>query len=131
MPGTSSIEMACEKCKKMFETDVIDHIDLSEDAELIKSLKTGKVNRVQCPKCKKVMYLDRSVVVNFEPQDLIVIFDTKAKTKSAQELLKQEYDSVISYNEIFVELGATVEFKVISNLVEFKKLLADHAKQFG
>ena len=123
--------MACEKCKKMFETDVIDHIDLSEDAELIKSLKTGKVNRVQCPKCKKVMYLDRSVVVNFEPQDLIVIFDPTAKTKSAKEILKQQYDSVISYNDIFTELGEGVEFQVINKLDELKKLLADHVKQFG
>lgn len=123
--------MACEKCKKMFETDVIDHIDLSEDAELIKSLKTGKVNRVQCPKCKKVMYLDRSVVVNFEPQDLIVLFDPTAKTKAAKELMKKEYESVISYNEIFTELGDTVEFKVISKLDELKKLLTDHVKQFG
>ena len=55
MVGTSIAEVKCSKCKKMYEADVVDHIDLSEDRDMIKSLKAGKANRTQCPKCKKAL----------------------------------------------------------------------------
>jgi phage FluMu protein Com len=75
MAGTSVAEIKCVKCKKVYESDVIDHIDLSQDREMVKNLRAGKANRVQCPKCKKVQYLNRSIVINFEPANLIVVFD--------------------------------------------------------
>ncbi|MBE0525321.1 MAG: hypothetical protein IH631_00140, partial [Candidatus Thorarchaeota archaeon] len=78
MTRTSTIEVKCEKCKNVYEAEVIEHIDLSEDREIVKALKIGKANRVQCSKCKKVMYLDRSLVVNFDPESLIVLYDPKA-----------------------------------------------------
>ena len=83
---------------------MIDHIDLSEDRDMIKPLKTGKANRVQCPKCKKVMYLDRSIVVNFEPENVIVVFDKKARTKVAKESLMEDYRRVVCFKEIQSEV---------------------------
>lgn len=131
MTGTSETDIKCVKCKREFTADVIDHIDLSEDQELIKGLKSGKANRVQCPKCKKVMYLDRSIVINFEPQSLIVIFDPKARSKTAKEELEKEYRNVISFSEALEETAADLEFMVISSLTKIKKLLDDYKTTYG
>jgi hypothetical protein len=122
------IEIMCEKCKNIFETQVIDHIELSEDRELIKALKIGKANRVQCPKCKKVMYLDRSFVVNFEPENRIVMYDPKATTEEAKTCIQGEYESVIAFNEILKEIGAETEFLIFSNLDDLKPLLEEYEK---
>ncbi|MHA2426114.1 MAG: CpXC domain-containing protein [Candidatus Thorarchaeota archaeon] len=130
MAGTSMTEIKCVKCKKVYEADAIEHIDLSEDRDLIKNLKAGKANRVQCPKCKKVMYLDKSVVINFEPQSLIVVFDPKAKSKSKKEELKRDYDAIIGFNEILTELAEETEFQVISDLSKLKKLVDDYVKVY-
>jgi phage FluMu protein Com len=121
-------EIQCEKCKNVFETAVIDHVDLSEDREIIRALKIGKANRVQCPKCKKVMYLDRSIVVNFEPENRIIVYDPNATTKEAKENLQSEYNSIIAFNEILQEIGAETEFSVFSNLDELKPLLEEYEK---
>lgn len=126
--STSTIEIKCEKCNNPYETEVIDHVDLSEDRELIKSLRTGKANRAQCPKCKKVMYIDRSIVVNFDPESLIVIFDPHAKSKAAKDTIMSEYQSVISFNDILQETGEDTEFSIITDLKKFKKLLDDYDK---
>ena len=126
--STSVAEVKCSKCKNVYETDVIDHIDLSEDRELIKPLKTGKANRVQCPKCKKVMYLDRSIVINFEPENRIVIFDKKARTKAQKDSLMDDYQSVISFNEILSEIGEETEFEIITKIDKLKALLDDYQK---
>ncbi|MHA1480235.1 MAG: CpXC domain-containing protein [Candidatus Thorarchaeota archaeon] len=131
MPGSTTTEIKCVKCKTLFETEVIDHIDLSEDGDLIKNLRTGKANRQQCPKCKKVMYLDRSIVINFEPQSLIVIYDPSAKTKKSKDEWLEEYQSVISFNEILIDLSEETEFKVISKLDELKSLLTAYVKVVG
>ncbi|MHA1575775.1 MAG: CpXC domain-containing protein [Candidatus Thorarchaeota archaeon] len=128
MPGSTKTEIKCVKCKTLFETEVIDHIDLSEDGDLIKNLRTGKANRVKCSKCKKVMYLDRSIVINFEPQSLIVMYDPKAKTKKSKEEWLEEYENVVSFNEILSELSEETEFKVVSKLDELKKLLTAYTK---
>jgi len=130
MPGTSVIEITCEKCKRVYEADTIEHIVLSEDRDLIRNLKAGKVNRVQCPKCKKVMYLNRSFVINFEPQSLIAVFDPKARTAKKKAELRREYDNIIAFNEILTELAEETEFKVISSLGDLKVLLADYAKVY-
>lgn len=114
----------------MYETDVIDHIDLSEDRDMIKALRAGKANRTQCPKCKKVMYLKRSIVVNFEPENKIVVFDPKARTKAAKEELLQDFQSVISFNETLSEIGEETEFLVISKLDKFKSMLDDYLKAY-
>ncbi len=105
MVGTSLTEVKCSKCKKVYEADVVDHIDLSEDRDMIKSLKTGKANRTQCPKCKKVMYLNRSIVLNFEPENRIVVYDPSARTNAAKENFKEDYRRVISFNEVLSEIG--------------------------
>jgi hypothetical protein len=110
---------------------VIDHIDLSEDRELIKPLRTGKANRVQCPKCKKVMYLKRSVVVNFEPENKIVVFDPEARSNTVKENLLQEFHSVISFNETLSEIGEETEFLVISKLDMLKAMLDDYLKTYS
>jgi phage FluMu protein Com len=128
LASTSLAEVKCTKCKKVYETAVVDHIDLSEDRDLIKALKTGKANRVQCPKCKKVMYLNRSIVVNFEPENKIVVFDSKARTKVAKEDLMQDFHSVISFNETLSEIGEETEFQVISKLDKLKTMLDAYLK---
>jgi hypothetical protein len=128
LTGRSIAEIQCEKCKNVFETTVIDHVDLSEDREIIKALKTGKANRVKCPKCKKVMYLDRSIVVNFEPENKIIVYDPHATTKEAIELLESEYASVIAFNEILQEVGAETDFSVFSKLDDLKPLLDEYEK---
>jgi hypothetical protein len=110
----------------VYEADVIDHIDLSEDRDLIKPLKTGKANRVQCPKCKKVMYMDRSIVINFEPENVIVLFDKKARSKAVKESLMEDYRSVISFNEILSDIGEETEFTIITKLDKLKKMLDDY-----
>ena len=130
MAGTSTTEVKCVKCKKFYETEAIEHIDLSEDRDLIKSLKAGKANRVQCPKCKKVMYLDKSIVINFEPQSLIVVYDPNAKSKAKKEELRREYDSIITFNEILTELAEETEFEVISDLSKLKKHIDEYAKTY-
>ncbi|MHA1909476.1 MAG: CpXC domain-containing protein [Candidatus Thorarchaeota archaeon] len=130
MAGTSMTEVKCVKCKKFYEADAIEHIDLSEDRDLIKNLKTGKANRVQCPKCKKVMYLDKSIVINFEPQSLIVVFDSKAKSTAKKEELRRDYESIIAFNEILTELAEETEFKVVSDLKALKNLIDEYAKVY-
>jgi phage FluMu protein Com len=128
LTGTSIAEIMCEKCKNVFETQVIDHIELSEDRELIKALKIGKANRVQCPKCKKVMYLDRSIVVNFEPENRIVVYDPKATTQEEIDTLQSEYESIIAFNEILQEVGTETEFSIFSDLDDLKTLLEEYEK---
>ena len=130
MAGTSMTEVKCVKCKKTYEADVIEHIDLSEDRDIIRNLKTGKANRVQCPKCKKVMYLDKSIVINFEPQSLIVVYDPKARSKSKKEELTRDYEAIIGFNEILTELAEETEFEVISNLTKLKKLIDEYVKTY-
>ncbi|UCE10549.1 MAG: hypothetical protein JSW61_01085, partial [Candidatus Thorarchaeota archaeon] len=120
------IEVSCVKCKKPYEAEVIDHVDLSEDRELLKKLKTGKANRVQCPKCKKVMFLDRSIVINFEPQSLVVVFDPKARTKAAREEFEREFASVTSYSEPLLEAAEEMEFQVLKDLDKLKKLIDEY-----
>ncbi|MHA2003476.1 MAG: CpXC domain-containing protein [Candidatus Thorarchaeota archaeon] len=128
MAGRSTAEIKCVKCKKVYESDVIDHIDLSKDRDLVKHLKSGKANRVQCPKCKKVQYLDRSIVINFEPENLIVVFDLAAKKKAVREEHERDYQTVIAFNEILEEVGDETEFKVISKLDQLKTLVTDYMK---
>ncbi|TXT55182.1 MAG: hypothetical protein BAJATHORv1_40092 [Candidatus Thorarchaeota archaeon] len=130
MTGTSTTEVKCVKCKRIYESVVIDHIDLSEDRELVRKIKSGKANRVQCPKCKKVMYLDRSIVINFEPQNLIVLYDPNLKKKEDIENVMRSYESIIGFNEIFEEIGAETEFKVISDIKKLKTLITDYAKLY-
>ncbi|MGY5875845.1 MAG: CpXC domain-containing protein [Candidatus Thorarchaeota archaeon] len=131
MIGTSTTEIKCVKCKRVFETEVVDHIDLSQDQEFIKKLRAGKANRVQCPKCKKVMYLDRSIVINFEPQNLIVVYDTKASTSAKREEFQTDFDSVLAYNEALSEAGEDLEFQVISQADKLKPLLDEYLKLYG
>ncbi|MHA2158320.1 MAG: CpXC domain-containing protein [Candidatus Thorarchaeota archaeon] len=126
MASTSVSEIKCSKCKNVYEADVIDHIDLSEDRDLIKPLKTGKANRVQCPKCKKVMYMDRIIIINFEPENVIVLFDKKARSKAVKESLMEDYRSVISFNEILSDIGEETEFTIITKLDKLKKMLDDY-----
>jgi len=128
LASKSIAEVKCSKCKKVYEADVVEHIDLSEDRDLIKSLKAGKANRVQCPKCKKVMYLKRSIVVNFEPENRIVVFDPSARTKVAKDSFMQNFQSVISFNETLSEIGEETEFLVVSKLDQLKTLLNDYLK---
>jgi len=125
---TSIAEVKCEKCKTVYEAEVIDHVDLSEDRDIVKALKTGKANRVQCSKCKKVMYLKRSVVVNFDPESTIVLYDPNARTKEQKDALMQEYQNVISFNEITREVGEETEFLVLSELPKLKDLLETYEK---
>ena len=121
-------EVKCEKCKTVYEAEVIDHVDLSEDREIVKALKTGKANRVQCAKCKKVMYLKRSIVINFDPESRIVLYDPKARTKAQKEELMQDYHNIITFNEIMQEVGEETEFSVISKLSALKTLLDEYTK---
>jgi NAD-dependent SIR2 family protein deacetylase len=126
--STSLAEVKCSKCNNVYETNVVDHIDLSEDRDMIKALKSGKANRVQCPKCKKVMFLKRSVVVNFEPENKIVVFDPSAQSMAAKENLLQDFHSVISFNETLSEIGEDTEFLVISKLDKLKSMLDEYLK---
>ncbi len=128
MAGTSKTEIKCEKCGKVFEAVVIDHVDLHEDPELIKRVRTGKVNRVQCPKCKKVMYLNRSLVVNFDLDSLIVLYDPEATSKARRDEIMRRYQSIISFNEILEEIGQDTEFRIISDLAELKKVVDKYVK---
>ena len=128
MTRTSITEVKCEKCKTVYEAEVIDHVDLSEDREIIKVLKTGKANRVQCSKCKKVMYLNRSIVVNFDPESRIVLYDPKARTNAQKEALMLDYHNVITFNEILQEVGEESEFTVLSSLSKLKELLDAYMK---
>jgi hypothetical protein len=129
MAGTSTAAVVCVKCKKPYETEVVEHIDLSQDRGLAKSLKTGKANRAQCPKCKKVMYLDRSIVINFEPDSLIVVFDPAARKKAIREDYVREYNSVISFSEVLEEIGEETEFKVISDVKKLGALVSKYLKE--
>ena len=128
MTRTSIAEVKCEKCNVVYEAEVIDHIDLSEDREIVKALKTGKANRVQCSKCKKVMYLKRSIVINFDPESRIVLFDPSARTKAQKEAYLQDYHNVITFNEILQEVGEETEFTVLSKLSDLKVLLDEYTK---
>lgn len=128
MAGKSTAEIKCVKCKNVYEFDVIDHIDLSQDRDLVKNLKAGKANRVQCPKCKKVQYLDRSIVINFEPENLIVVYDPAAKKKEVREEHERDYQTVIGFNEILEEVGEETEFKVISKIDQLKELVVEYVK---
>ena len=129
MASTSTIEVKCVKCKKVYEASVIDHVSLDEDRDLIKSLRAGKANRVQCPKCKKVMYLKRSIVINFEPENRIIVFDTKAKSKTSKDELIDSFNNVISFNETLSEIGEETEFSVVTEQDKLKVLLEEYLKE--
>ena len=130
MVGTKTIEVTCEKCGKLYEAEAIDHIDLHDDRSLIRNLKSGKANRVQCPKCKKVMYLNRSIVINFEPESKIVVFDASAKSKAAKEELQKTFASVVAFNETLEETGNETEFIVLHDLTKLKRLLEQYLKVY-
>ena len=130
MAGTSTTEVNCVKCKTTYEAEVVDHIDLSEERDMIRALRNGKVNRVQCPKCRKVMYLDRSVVVNFEPDNLIVVFDSDATSPGTKKQFEDEFRNVTSFDENLSEVAEDTEFRVISNLDELKQLLKEYKKTY-
>jgi hypothetical protein len=74
------------------------------------------------------MYLKRSIVVNFEPENRIIVFDPKARTKAAKEDLMQDYEAVISFNETLSEIGEETEFQVISQLAKLKTMLDAYLK---
>ncbi|MFX0107685.1 MAG: CpXC domain-containing protein [Candidatus Hodarchaeota archaeon] len=128
MAGTSTTVITCIKCKNVYEAEVVDHIDLSEDHELAKSLKTGRANRVQCPKCRKVEYLDRSIVVNFEPENLIVMYDPAARKKAVREGYMKDYTAVVSFNEALQETAEETEFKIVTKADALKKLVTKYLK---
>jgi hypothetical protein len=130
MPGTSTTEVDCVKCQTTYEADVIEHIDLSEERDMIRALRTGKVNRVQCPKCRKVMYLDRSVVINFEPDNLIVVYDSNATSPRAKSQFEEEFRNVTSFDENLSEVAEDTDFRVISDLDELKQLLKEYKKTY-
>ncbi len=130
MVGTKTIEVTCEKCGKLYEAEAIDHIDLHDDRGLIKNLKSGKANRVQCPKCKKVMYLKRSIVINFDPESKIVVFDASAKSKAAKDEMRKTFENVISINETLEETGNETEFLVLHDLKKLKRLLEQYLKVY-
>jgi hypothetical protein len=117
------------KCKKVYEATVIDHVSLDEDRDLIKPLRSGKANRVQCPKCKKVMYLKRSIVINFEPENRIIVFDTNARSKTSKDELIESFNNVISFNETLSEIGEETEFSVVTQQDELKVLLEEYLKE--
>ena len=130
MVGTKTVEVTCEKCGKKYEAEAIDHIDLHDDRGLIKNLKSGKANRVQCPKCKKVMYLKRSIVINFEPESKIVVFDASAKSKADKEEMQKTFESVVAFNETLEETGNETEFIVLHDLTKLKRLLEQYLKVY-
>lgn len=76
------------------------------------------------------MYLKRSIVVNFEPENRIVVFDPSARNNASKETLIQDYNSVISFNETLSEIGEEMEFIVISKLDRLKSLLEEYLKQY-
>jgi len=131
MVGTKTIEVTCEKCGKLYEAVAIDHIDLHDDRGLIKNLKSGKANRVQCPKCKKVMYLNRSIVINFDPESKIVVFDASAKSKAAKDEMQKTFENIIAINETLEETGNETEFLVLHDLTKLKRLLEQYLKVYG
>ena len=131
MVGTKTIEVTCEKCGKLYEAEAIDHIDLHDDRGLIKNLKSGKANRVQCPKCKKVMYLNRSIVINFDPESKIVVFDASAKSKAAKDEMRKTFENIIAVNETLEETGNETEFLVLHDLTKLKRLLEQYLKVYG
>jgi len=131
MVGTKTIEVTCEKCGKLYEAEAIDHIDLHDDRGLIRNLKSGKANRVQCPKCKKVMYLNRSIVINFDPESKIVVFDASAKSKAAKDEMRKTFENIIAINETLEETGNETEFLVLHDLTKLKRLLEQYLKVYG
>lgn len=131
MAGRSTTEVRCVKCKHVYEAEVIDHIDLSEDRDLLKNLRSGKANRVQCPKCRKVEYLNRSIVINFEPENLIVMYDPAARKKDVRENHKREYEGVISFNETLEEIGSETEFKIVTKVEKLKDMISGYVKVHG
>ena len=131
MVGTKTIEVTCEKCGKLYEAEAIDHIDLHDDRDLIRNLKSGKANRVQCPKCKKVMYLNRSIVINFDPESKIVVFDASAKSKAAKDEMQKTFENIIAINETLEETGNETEFLVLHDLTKLKRLLEQYLKVYG
>ena len=76
------------------------------------------------------MYLTRSIVVNFEPENKIVVFDPSARTKADKEHFIQDYHSVISFNETLSEIGEETEFVVITKLDKLKDLLDAYLKTY-
>jgi hypothetical protein len=74
------------------------------------------------------MYLDRSIVVNFEPENVIVVFDKNARTKVAKESLMEDYRRVVSFNEILSEVAEETEFSIVTTLDKLKIMLDDYLK---
>lgn len=74
------------------------------------------------------MYLDRSIVINFEPENRIVVYDKKARTKAAKDALMEDFRNVIAFNEILNEVGEETEFEIITKLDRLKTLLVEYQK---
>ncbi|MBD3158110.1 MAG: hypothetical protein GF309_04915 [Candidatus Lokiarchaeota archaeon] len=128
---TQKAEIECNKCGHEFEAEVIDHVDLSEDKNLIRSIRSGEANHVTCPRCGAEMDLDRSIVINFEPQNRIVVFDKNAGQPDSRAALMASYNNVIEYNETLGEVGKEVDFRIVSDLDELRKLLNAYLELFG
>lgn len=128
---TQKADIECRKCGHEFEADVIDHVDLSEDKNLIDAIRNGTANRVACPRCGAQMALDRSIVINFEPQNRIVVFDKSSRKGESRKALMSSYNNVIDYNETLSEVGKEVDFRIVSDLGELRKLLDAYLELFG
>lgn len=76
------------------------------------------------------MYLDRAIVINFEPQNLIVVYDPKARTKKKREEFIQDYETVTGFSEVLQETAEDLEFKVIKDLEKLKQLLIEYVKVY-
>ncbi|MEM2141863.1 MAG: CpXC domain-containing protein [Candidatus Thorarchaeota archaeon] len=131
MVGTSTITVKCERCQHEYEVQVVDHIDVGSDTESVKLLKANRLSQVQCPKCKKVMQMDTSVVLNFEPENLIVLYDPQLKSEEDRAEIRRIYDSVVRFNEILEETAHEIDFRIVTSMDELTTLLDDYAQKHG
>ncbi|MCK5302974.1 MAG: hypothetical protein KAJ96_07530, partial [Candidatus Thorarchaeota archaeon] len=72
-----------------------------------------------------------SIVINFDPESKIVVFDASAKSKAAKDEMRKTFENIIAINETLEETGNETEFLVLHDLTKLKRLLEQYLKVYG
>ena len=89
-------QLSCT-CGHEFETKLWDALNVTEAKELKGKLLSGEINQVQCPKCQKKSYIEKSLLYHDMDQRLWVQMLPQADRPKWPEL-QEEYQEEIKKN---------------------------------
>jgi len=75
MANQSEHRIACPFCGQVRDVELQDVLDIDEQPELREHLLAGRINRVECPGCRKSFRIDKPVVYRHRAQNILIHFD--------------------------------------------------------